>query len=304
MRYLFSRTHAHIPIFLAYWFGRQSMTPKIGNTAKTFRKLANRKPFTEEEDRIIMNANSDWKKVMQMLPGRTHASIACRKRRLLDQQNPSRTRLRNGMSLKAKRDETARKKLLKPANQTNGIYNSVSALTAFAIRNVIQQQKARDSASLWARSNRKKINKRKKKRRGEDQSWRIQENIRTRLADYVRSKGVLKSKCTEVLIQTKWNDLKIHLEDQLQENDTLEDKEVDHIFPMSMFDLQNEEEQLKCMHFSNFQPLTKKENTSKGDKLPTKAMALKVDPKYWPSGIRIEDLPEKYPMWKSALHYN
>lgn len=41
---------------------------------------------------------------------------------------------------------------------------------------------------------------------------------------------------------------------------------IDHIRPVSSFDMMNFEEQKKCFHFTNLQPLWKSENCAKGDK--------------------------------------
>lgn len=42
---------------------------------------------------------------------------------------------------------------------------------------------------------------------------------------------------------------------------------IDHIMPCSSFDLTKEEEQKKCFHYTNLQPLWKTENLKKGNKL-------------------------------------
>ena len=41
---------------------------------------------------------------------------------------------------------------------------------------------------------------------------------------------------------------------------------IDHIKPISKFDMTDQEEQKKCFHWSNLQPLWAEENISKGDK--------------------------------------
>ena len=41
---------------------------------------------------------------------------------------------------------------------------------------------------------------------------------------------------------------------------------IDHIRPMASFNLQEQEEQLKCCHYTNLQPLWAEENLRKGNK--------------------------------------
>jgi hypothetical protein len=43
--------------------------------------------------------------------------------------------------------------------------------------------------------------------------------------------------------------------------------EIDHIIPCSRFNLEDEEQQKQCFHYSNLQPLTKTENRQKSNNI-------------------------------------
>lgn len=43
---------------------------------------------------------------------------------------------------------------------------------------------------------------------------------------------------------------------------------IDHIMPCASFDLTDPEQQKKCFHYSNLQPLWAEDNLRKGDKVP------------------------------------
>ena len=69
-----------------------------------------------------------------------------------------------------------------------------------------------------------------------------------------------------------------------------------------MYNIADPGEQRKAMHYSNLQPLSVQGNKDKGDKLPTKAMAAKVERWAWPVGVTEEDLPDQYVGWRSPLY--
>jgi hypothetical protein len=65
---------------------------------------------------------------------------------------------------------------------------------------------------------------------------------------------------------------KSHLEKLWQSNMTWENHgidgwHIDHIIPCASFDLSKIEEQKKCFHYTNLQPLWGRENQSKGKKI-------------------------------------
>ena len=75
---------------------------------------------------------------------------------------------------------------------------------------------------------------------------------------------------------------------------------MDHIFPIASYK-DTENKMKKLMNYTNLQVLTPGENLDKRAKLPTKAMASKVDPSCWPDGITWDMLPDIYPGWATPL---
>jgi hypothetical protein len=141
-------------------------------------------------------------------------------------------------------------------------------------------------------------NKRQRERRVEDVSFAIGGRLRARLQTFLGPTAP-KAGNTYDLIGCSPRDLQDHLERQTSFD--IRDGEIDHIFAMTQYNLEVAEQQFKAMHFSNVQPLTAKENRNKSNKLPTKAMAAKVDPACWPDGITMDMLPDIYPGWRTPL---
>ena len=117
--------------------------------------------------------------------------------------------------------------------------------------------------------------------------------MRTRIGNHLRGKGK-KEGVTFKLIGCSPEHLAAHL--------GTAPKAIDHIFPLTCYDA--EKEQHKMTNWQNLQPLTGKENSSKRNKLPTKAMAAKVPRKLWPNGVTEDMLPDIYDGWKTSLNMN
>jgi hypothetical protein len=80
----------------------------------------------------------------------------------------------------------------------------------------------------------------------------------------------MKSNRTPDLVGCSVNDLKTHLESKFIESMTWENYgewHIDHMRPCASFNLEDPEEQKKCFHWTNLQPLWAKDNMSKGDRL-------------------------------------
>ena len=115
-----------------------------------------------------------------------------------------------------------------------------------------------------------KIYEYRKERRRNDPVYAITCRLRSRVRLVLQ--GNSKSASTAELTGCTWKELFEHLEKQFTDGMSWDNRHlwhVDHILPCASFDLSKPEEQRKCFHFSNLQPLWAKENLCKGSKILT-----------------------------------
>ncbi len=114
------------------------------------------------------------------------------------------------------------------------------------------------------------------KRRRECLSAKLVHLLRNRIRDAIRAKGAKKLQSSMELIGCSPAELKLHLESQFAPGMTWQNFgrkkgvqcwEIDHILPCASFDLTDPEQQRKCFHFTNLQPLWATDNRSKSDKV-------------------------------------
>ena len=129
------------------------------------------------------------------------------------------------------------------------------------------------SGLRWRKKNKKIICKKSmaynSKKYKTDPSFRLKACLRTRIIHVL--KGKTKSAPTLKLlgvesIEKVWE----HLEKSFKLGMTRENHgkwHIDHIKPCSSFDLTKPEEQAKCFHYTNLQPLWASENLAKGSKI-------------------------------------
>jgi hypothetical protein len=128
------------------------------------------------------------------------------------------------------------------------------------------------SSKAWYKANSKRRNivsmAYNKKRYQTDCSFRLKDNLRAIV--YKALKGSSKSAHTMELIGCSIKELWLHLESQFTYGMTRENHgqfgwHVDHIIPCASFDLTDPEQQRKCFHYTNLQPLWAEDNLSKSD---------------------------------------
>ena len=107
-----------------------------------------------------------------------------------------------------------------------------------------------------------------KKRRHLDPKFRLVKNLRSRLSNILRNK--LKSGSAIQDLGCSVEELKKYLEARFESGMTWDNYgkwHIDHIVPLSSFDLSNREALLKACHYTNLQPLWAIDNIRKSNKI-------------------------------------
>jgi hypothetical protein len=130
--------------------------------------------------------------------------------------------------------------------------------------------------AAWKLKNREKFNAYMlayhKAKYARDPNYRFACKIRSKIRLLLRGKR--KSATTEQLLGCKISDFKSHLESLWEPWMSWDNYgsgpgtwQIDHILPVDSFDLSDPEQQQKCFHFSNHQPLCSKKNRDKWNKV-------------------------------------
>lgn len=106
------------------------------------------------------------------------------------------------------------------------------------------------------------------KRAATDISFKIVKNLRSRIG-FALKRNIKKSDTTRNLLGCSIDYFKEYFQNKFNNGMTWElfmkgEIHIDHIIPCSKFDLTKEEEQRKCFHYTNLQPLWKLDNLRKG----------------------------------------
>lgn len=255
--------------------------------------------WSADEDAVLMEHAPNWVHILTLMPSRTYASVTGRHNKLLNQQDPDRDKIRR----------------IVPQDVRG--YICVNLAVQRAIASAIDKAKSRVRGKKWYQDNTARHAANGKKRYDEDPQSKIKKttaygakarrenpevrlahNCRMRLQVYFKNGRFKKDAKTTRLIGMSFPDLMKRLCDMEGVSELPADHHIDHIFPLARYTLHEEH---KMMHYSNLQPLTGKENQFKSNRLPTKAMAAKVDRSCWPDGITEDMLPDIYPGWRTPL---
>jgi hypothetical protein len=123
----------------------------------------------------------------------------------------------------------------------------------------------------YRQENKESLNEKIRKRYNVDIEFKLTQRIRCRIRETITNNSKRKTKSME-LLGCSVKEAREHIEKQFKEgmtwnNYTHDTWHIDHIIPCASFDLSDPEQQKKCFHYTNLQPLWAKENMSKGAKI-------------------------------------
>ena len=116
----------------------------------------------------------------------------------------------------------------------------------------------------------KKAYEHKKKRLMEDPLFKLLERLRGRILIAIKSQAGEKAAKSIELLGCSIEHVRDHLESQFTEGMTWENHgewHIDHMRPCASFNLEEPEDQKKCFHWTNLQPLWAADNLAKGARL-------------------------------------
>lgn len=111
---------------------------------------------------------------------------------------------------------------------------------------------------------------RHKRREAVDPGFKLGNRMRTRIRLFLKGSSFVKQTRTEALVGCSWQELRSYIEAMFKPGMSWENYgewHIDHILPLSSFNLLSQEDLAKASHYSNLQPLWAKENLSKKDKI-------------------------------------
>ena len=132
--------------------------------------------------------------------------------------------------------------------------------------NTANKEKKKEYNTKYNAANKEKNNKRCRNRYKNDENFKLRCLLRNRFSIALKSQTIKKNSHVLELTSCTVDVLKNHLSNQFEEGMTWAnhgDWHIDHRRPCASFDLAKEEEQRKCFHYTNLQPLWEQENREK-----------------------------------------
>lgn len=129
-----------------------------------------------------------------------------------------------------------------------------------------------DYGKKWRDANREHINAKDRERYANDAGYRFAQSMRSSMHSIIKGGGDFGKNLDYLGCGPQ--EFRDHIASTFKPGMTLENHgewHIDHRYPISSFDLTNEEEKVACFHYSNCQALWAIENHKKGATIPTES---------------------------------
>jgi hypothetical protein len=135
------------------------------------------------------------------------------------------------------------------------------------------KDKLRERERKYREENKDKMREDRNKRYKKDPNFKLGSLIRGRIREALKNNNIKKTSKSAELLGCSILEAREHIEKQFKKGMTWDNHgfkgwHIDHIMPCASFDLTDSDQQKKCFHYTNLQPLWAHENMSKGAKIP------------------------------------
>ena len=142
------------------------------------------------------------------------------------------------------------------------------------------KRKPRETYEELRERERKYSRKYERERRRSDPNYRLLKNLRSRVRQAL--KGKHKSAATKALLGICVDECRKYIEALFTEGMSWDsDIHIDHIVPCASFDLSDPEQQRRCFHYTNLQPLWGPDNLKKSAKITPQAEQREWNGSQW-----------------------
>jgi hypothetical protein len=131
---------------------------------------------------------------------------------------------------------------------------------------------AKELKKNWNTNNKQYLNLYEKQKKKQDPNYKLSKTIRSRIGNAIINQSTAKAYSSIELLGCSIEECRKYLESKFQDGMTWENHgqfgwHIDHIIPCDMFNLTDLNEQKKCFHYTNLQPLWWIDNLKKGNKI-------------------------------------
>ena len=122
----------------------------------------------------------------------------------------------------------------------------------------------------WRQDNKIHLSTYRQQLKNTDPNFKVACALRSSISNMIRRSGVQKKTRSVILLGCSINEFRQYLESKFISGMTWDNYgtwHIDHIIPCASFDLTIIDEQKKCFHYTNQQPLWAIDNLRKGDKI-------------------------------------